>query len=251
MITNQIPETWNELQNKVAEILEQCGFEVEIEKKIKSIRGSVEIDVYAEEKVNNRTYSILCECKHWKTNIPQNVIHGFRTVLSDLGANIGYIITTSNFQIGSIESVKKTNIKLLTWNDFQNIFFETWYRKYFCSPKGDLRLFYDDYNIVSWFDDLNQKDRKRYFQIRNILNEIHEINSLFPAPFMLNIDGIDATFPTLPLSSSHIDLNEYYGDLPISVFNASDYESFLKEITSLRNKFVIEFNNLNEKYQTE
>lgn len=251
MITNQIPENWKDLQDKVAEILEQCGFNVEVEKKIKSVRGSVEIDVYAEENIKKRTYSILCECKHWKSNIPQNIIHGFRTILSDLGANIGYIITTSDFQSGSVESVENTNIKLLTWTEFQNVFFESWYTKHFCYSIRQPSLIYYNYDIVDWFDDLNSEDRLKYFNIRNILNEIDEIQNLFPLPYTLDIEGIENSYPVLPLEKNHIDLENYFGDLPKSIFKMTDYESFLKEFTEFRTKIVHEFIKLDEKYKSE
>ncbi|MCB9333861.1 MAG: restriction endonuclease [Lewinellaceae bacterium] len=70
------------------------------------------MDVYAEETIKGRKYSIICECKHWKSNIPQSVIHGFRTVTADLGCNIGYIITTSDFQLGATKAAELTNVEL-------------------------------------------------------------------------------------------------------------------------------------------
>src|SRR5687768_3242495 len=119
MITTEQPSDWKDLQNKVGEILHQCGFSVEVEKTIQTVRGQIELDVYAEENIKGRRYSIICECKFWKSNIPQNVIHGFRTVINDLGCNAGYIITTSDFQSGSTNATEFTNVELLTWENFQ------------------------------------------------------------------------------------------------------------------------------------
>ena len=70
MITTHEPEDWKALQERVAEILRQCGFTVEIEKTVSVVRGSVTVDIYAEESVKGRRNVILCECKHWKTRIP-------------------------------------------------------------------------------------------------------------------------------------------------------------------------------------
>ncbi len=66
-----------------------------------------------------------------ESNIPQNVIHGFRTVVNDLGCNIGYIITIRNFQSGSIRSSEYTNVELLNWERFQELFFQNWNESYF------------------------------------------------------------------------------------------------------------------------
>ena len=132
MITNELPNTWKDLQNGVGEILKNCGFSVEIEKKVETVRGQIELDIYAEEVIDGRKYSIICECKYWKKNIPQSVVHAFRTTVRDLGCDIGYIITTSNFQKGAIKASKFTNIRLLTWTSFQNCFLESWYKNYYC-----------------------------------------------------------------------------------------------------------------------
>src|SRR6516162_241671 len=98
MITSRQPEGWQELQEAVGAVLRECGFTVEIEKKLDAARGTVEIDVYSEEVVNGRKYVILCECKHWNHRVPQSVIHGFRSVIADSGANLGYIVSSAGFQ---------------------------------------------------------------------------------------------------------------------------------------------------------
>ncbi|GGG15632.1 hypothetical protein GCM10011344_15260 [Dokdonia pacifica] len=249
MITNSLPETWRDLQNKVGDILEKCGFQVEVEKILKSVRGKVEIDVYAEENVKGRKYSIICECKHWKSNIPQNIIHGFRTVTNDLGANIGIIITTSDFQSGSIESANLTNIKLLSWQSFQNEFFESWYSKYFYKTMNISHSVGKDYNIVEWFDDLNKDDRSKYYSVRNILNELSHVQGFFPMSFLLEMENYKYEFPILPLENKLVNLDEYYGDLPLDIFKASDYEVFLKIFTELGRNAVKEFKELDEKYK--
>jgi restriction system protein len=104
MITTSIPSTWQDLQQHVAQILSECGFLVDVERSIATVRGNVNIDVFAEETVRGRRYTILSECKYWKAAVPQNVIHGFRTVVGDVGAHKGYIISTSGFQSGSFKA---------------------------------------------------------------------------------------------------------------------------------------------------
>jgi restriction system protein len=84
VITTKLPQSWRELQEEAARILRECGFSVEVERVMPNARGSVEIDVYAEETVDGRRYVILCECKHWRARIPQTVIHAFRTVMADV-----------------------------------------------------------------------------------------------------------------------------------------------------------------------
>ena len=44
-LTTKQPEDWKDLQNKVSDILEQCGFKVETERTTETARGKVELDV--------------------------------------------------------------------------------------------------------------------------------------------------------------------------------------------------------------
>lgn len=113
-IFSENPKDWLDLQNKVAYILNSCGYTVETPKKIRTARGEVEIDVYA----NDSDISVVCECKYWESNIPQNIIFSFRSVVGDIGANKGIVIAKSGFQSGAYENIRNTNIELKTWEDF-------------------------------------------------------------------------------------------------------------------------------------
>lgn len=143
-----------------------------------------------------------------------------------------------------------TNIRLLNWEDFQDIFFESWYTKYFYNTMNISVSVGQDYNLVDWFDCLNKKDKIKYFNIRSILNELNEIQGLFPLSILLEIEHFKYEFPSLPLENNLINLDEYYGDLPLAIFKVSDYESFLKIFTDLGNNIVKEFNKLDKKYKS-
>jgi len=65
MITNYIPKDWKDLQNKVARIMRHSGIKkVKTPQRLQTVRGQVEIDVYAEEDIQNQKLIILCECKY-------------------------------------------------------------------------------------------------------------------------------------------------------------------------------------------
>jgi len=130
MISSRQPGGWQELQEDVGAVLRECGLTVEIEKRLDTARGTVQIDVYSEEVVNGRKYVILCECKHWKHSVPQNVIHGFRSVVADSGANLGYIISSAGFQSGAFSAADLTNVRLMTWSEFQEEFEATWIERH-------------------------------------------------------------------------------------------------------------------------
>jgi restriction system protein len=130
VITSEEPADWQSLQSMVGGILEECGFDVKIERPTPTVRGVVNIDVFAREERDGRTYTVLCECKQWKSNVPQQVVHAFRTVVHDTGAHVGYVIATKGFQAGALREAELTNVRLVTWQEFQLEFEQAWLTHY-------------------------------------------------------------------------------------------------------------------------
>lgn len=130
MITETLPADWRDLQDQVARILRESGMEVETEKRVQLVRGAAEIDVHAVEENLGRQSIIFLECKYWQASVPQNVVHAFRSVVADGGANTGYVIASSAFQSGAQAAAGSTNVRLLTWLDFQAEFEAKWIEHY-------------------------------------------------------------------------------------------------------------------------
>lgn len=125
-MTNRRPECWRELQDLVAYYFNYSGYEAEVSKTIKTVRGQVEIDVFvkAREELGE---NIMCECKFWNTPIPQEKIHAFRTVVNDSGTSLGIIISKIGFQSGAYLAAENSNIKLLTWKEFLDLLYDKWF----------------------------------------------------------------------------------------------------------------------------
>lgn len=126
MIFDTEPQNWTELQNYVGQMFEECGFETEISKVVELVRGKKEIDVYTQDTRSEYKPIILVECKFWNKAISQETIHSFRTVVSDFGANIGFIVSKNEFQKGSYEAAQKTNIKLVTLKELETEYYSKW-----------------------------------------------------------------------------------------------------------------------------
>ena len=126
MIFNSSPDTWQELEKLVCQAFCEMGYESYRNKPIKTVRGKVEIDVYAINKSTPIPTIILCECKYWNKPVEQGVIHSFRTICSDIGAHFGIIISKKGFQSGADKSRESTNIHLYDFAEFQSAFFDEW-----------------------------------------------------------------------------------------------------------------------------
>lgn len=126
MIFNSEPQNWKELQNYVGQMFEECGFETEISKVVNLVRGKKEIDVYTQDTSSEYRPIILVECKFWNKAINQETVHSFRTVVTDFGANLGFIVSKNGFQAGCYEAVEKTNVRLVSLKELEEEYYSKW-----------------------------------------------------------------------------------------------------------------------------
>jgi hypothetical protein len=130
MNTRQIfdapPSDWRDLQQLVRQVFSEMGCEASCDVPLATVRGSVDVDVVAIDRSRPPVAIYLVECKLWKRRVPQSVIHAFRTVVADSGAHTGFIVSDIGFQEGAYQAVHNSNVTLLTWAEFQELFFERW-----------------------------------------------------------------------------------------------------------------------------
>ena len=247
MITCSVPKDWKELQNEVGKILEQCGFTVEVEKVVDTARGKAELDVYAKEVVKGRKYSIVCECKYWKSKIPQSVIHSFRTILSNTGANVGYIVSLKGFQSGAFKAANYVNLELVTWEEFQKAFCDSWLEQYLSpviTKELDPILDYTEPLIQRWMCEVPDHEvpiikalREKYFAFGFLIMAFTSYSSF------LRADGL----PKLPLSKNWNQLKEARDDIPKEILEAAGYREFLHESLKFGKQGIREFKEVRDR----
>ena len=249
MITRSVPDSWQSLQIEVGRILKECGFEVEVEKKIQSARGAVELDVYAEETVRGRKYAIACECKHWKSRIPKNVVHGFRTVVQEIGANIGYIVSMEGFQSGAVAAGDLTNLKLVTWQEFQDLFEESWFEDFFTKQideKLDGLMTYAEPFLPAWFEKMSDHDKSAYFSLKEKYDLFGMVmQSLGPYSRLLRKEPL----PTLPLRA-RLKPDPILATIPDHILDETAYRELLEASVTYGESALAEFRVLQDRYAT-
>ena len=223
---------------------------VETEKVISSVRSKIEIDVYAKEEIEGRGYSILCECKYWDTNIPQHVIHSFRTVLSDIGANVGYIISKKSFQKAAYDAVKSTNIKLCSYSDFLSEFETTWLKSYFTEEvtnKLDPLFTYTEQFLPKWFPKMSKVEQDEFIKLK----EKYDIFGITLFQYTKYSRMIDEEIPKLPLIERlkpDPNLDKY---IPEEILNITTYREFLNLSLEYGQIAIKEFRYYRDKYFNE
>lgn len=125
-IFQEEPKNWQELELLVQQLFKKLECHTEIRKNMTTARGKVVVDIFVKDFVSSPPLIYLCECKYWIKRIPKSVIHSFRTVVHDTGANRGYIISKAGFQRGAFEAADNSNIELVTWEQLQEIFKDRW-----------------------------------------------------------------------------------------------------------------------------
>ncbi len=250
MITNYFPKNWRDLQKKASKIIHQSGLQVTIAKKLRTVRGKVEIDIYVEEHIKHQKLIILCECKHWKTNVPQSVVHSFRTIMQDIGAHIGYIISSKGFQKGAYKAAKNSNIELLSWPEFQLKFEKQWFDNYFTKEisKIDPLVSYTEpvnIGIFRMVDKMTEEEKKKFFLLRDKYGDFAFLCLSFFHGLDILRQGKTLALPlNKNLKNSTNKIN-----IPKSVLSASSYEDFLREGKKIGKKGIKEFRQLFSKYR--
>lgn len=118
---------WKDLQNQVAALFQEMGYEVSSPLTVELVRGKKEVDVHVHDPRTSVPHVIIIECKHWKSRVPQETVHSMQTVMEGSGANTGIIVSSKGFQKGAAEAAVKSNIQLMTWEALQVTYGHEWF----------------------------------------------------------------------------------------------------------------------------
>jgi len=110
--------SWKELEIKVFSLLKGLGYKTKRNARIKGVRGKHQVDVVASFEFGGLFYSVIVECKYWNCKVKKAQVATLSSVVSDIGAEKGIIISIRGFQKGALELAKNSNIDLLTFEEF-------------------------------------------------------------------------------------------------------------------------------------
>lgn len=103
---------WKEFQSEVTELFRSVGCSSEEDMIVSGVRGEHKIDVY----VKFRAFSLECtwivECKYWNSNVTKEKVLALQTIVQDVGADKGVLVSRKGFQSGAVRCAQKSNIIL-------------------------------------------------------------------------------------------------------------------------------------------
>jgi restriction system protein len=245
------PGRWQDLEAQVAQILKECGYDVEVQKNVQLARGDVNVDVWADDHSSPQNI-IAVECKHWATPATKNVVHGFRTVVGDSGANMGLIVSSAGFQKGAFEAATYSNVRLLNWSEFQRMFAARWFRQYMSPTLTDqtdiLREYTEpvDTRITHKADALPPDRQERLKVLRERYIPLAGTIVIFSPPFIQHRPA--DLLPNLPMRTStvwpygiwpHGYLRD--GHVPDDVLDATALRPFMDTLLEYSRRAIAEF----------
>lgn len=250
LIESALPDDWRDLQDSVARIFRECGLAAETNRQILTTREPVNIDVFAEDAEQTPPAVYLCECKHWKSKVPKTVVHAFRSVVSDYGANWGLIISSAGFQRGAHDAVKNTNLRLLSWWEFQELFVDRWYSHYVpqrLREEADPLVEYTEpinSRIFRKADALPQEKRERFIALREQYMDLAHLALPMYMQREFKFIRPNADFmPELPLKLKDL-LSMMEFNLPQDLLEALALRDFFEIYTRHLRKALAEFDDV-------
>jgi hypothetical protein len=103
---------WKEYQEHTAELFRRLGCSAEVDKTVQGVRAEHKIDVWVVFKKFGLEMKWVVECKYWNTNVPKEKVLALNTIIDDVGADRGIIISKTGFQSGAIKASQNSNITL-------------------------------------------------------------------------------------------------------------------------------------------
>jgi len=219
MNNDVMEKDWFNFQEKIAEHFRSLGVQAETNKTIRGVRTEHDLDVYVTSKYLGTNIKWVIEAKYWQTKIPKEKVLALRTIVDDIGADKGFIISQVGFQSGAIEACQNTNIQLYTFEEFvtlsknyiQNEILDTYVRRarllhirYFSHKKrirkdyglrgelGEVACFSGAWLLTTVFDVLEEARTQKYpIDLQtHMVEKVGNDEKILKAEYQMMQDGV-------------------------------------------------------------
>ncbi len=113
-------EPWEQYQHDTAELLRELGFTAVVNNSLAEPNGAVHaVDVSARKVLAGIDLLWIVECKLWNKRVPMSVVGTLRTIVNDVGADRGLLMSEQGFQSGAIRQARQKNITLSSLADLR------------------------------------------------------------------------------------------------------------------------------------
>ena len=100
---------WKQYQEETAKFFRSLGCEAEVEAKVAGARAEHSIDVWVRFKRFGLESRWAIECKHWNSSVPKEKVLVLKSLVEDVGADRGILISAAGFQSGAVRKYAPGN----------------------------------------------------------------------------------------------------------------------------------------------
>lgn len=104
---------WRAYQHATADVFRKLGCNAKVDFTVAGARASHAIDVYATFLRSGILCTWVIECKLWKSRVTKEKVLALKSILEDLGADRGIMVSEEGFQSGAQDAARGTNITLV------------------------------------------------------------------------------------------------------------------------------------------
>ncbi|OLF54639.1 restriction endonuclease [Pseudomonas chlororaphis] len=115
----QKSKRWYEFQELIAEHFRSLGASASTNVSLEGVRTQHNIDVLVVTKFLGVDVKWIVEAKFWKTNVPKEKVLALRSIVEEVGADRGFLISEKGFQSGAVDAAFRTNVELVTFGDLK------------------------------------------------------------------------------------------------------------------------------------
>jgi hypothetical protein len=108
---------WYHFQEMISNHFNSIGTRAETNVTVHGTRTNHDIDILVKIKFLGQNIIWIVEAKKWNHKVNKLHVLALRTIVNDIGADKGFIISEKGFQTGAIEAAKDSNISLTTLQD--------------------------------------------------------------------------------------------------------------------------------------
>lgn len=112
---------WYQFQEEICNYFRSLGAEANTNVTVQGVRTNHDVDILVKTKFLGQSIVWVVEAKKWKSKVNKLQVLGLRTIVDDIGADKGFIISEKGFQSGAEESTHKTNIQLMTYAELKTL----------------------------------------------------------------------------------------------------------------------------------
>jgi hypothetical protein len=103
---------WRDYQERAADIFRAHGLDANVEERVIGARGQHDVDVVVRTSRAGIEQLWVVECKWWRRSVSKLHVAALASVVQDVGADRGILLSETGFQAGAIRLASLSNITL-------------------------------------------------------------------------------------------------------------------------------------------